>query len=61
MNYDLIDNIEIDGIDTSDYPEFVDAYIVSADYDGEPMTELMIEELNEDYDFVYDSVISYLF
>ncbi len=61
MNYDLIDNIEVDGIDTNDYPEFVDAYIVSADYDGEPMTELMIEELNEDYDFVYDSVISYLF
>ena len=61
MNYDLIDNIEVDGIDTNDYPEFVDAYIVSADYDGEPMTELMIEELNEDYDFVYDSVINYLF
>lgn len=61
MNYNLIDNIEVDGIDTNDYPEFVDAYIVSADYDGEPMTELMIEELNEDYDFVYDSVINYLF
>lgn len=61
MNYDLIDNIEVDGINTNDYPDFVDAYIVYADYDGEPMTDLMIEELNEDYDFVYDSVISYLF
>ena len=34
MNYDLIDNIELDGIDTNDYPDFCDAYIVSADYDG---------------------------
>ena len=22
MNYDLIDNIEVDGIDTNDYPDF---------------------------------------
>ena len=35
MNYDLIDNIEVDGIDTNDYPDFTDAFIVSADYDGE--------------------------
>ena len=34
MNYDLIDNIEVDGIDTNDYPDFTDAFIVSADYDG---------------------------
>ena len=35
MNYDLITNIEVDGIDVNDYPDFSDAYIVFADYDGE--------------------------
>ena len=61
MNYDLIDNIEVDGIDTNDYPDFSDAYIVSADYDGEPMTELMLEEINEDYSFIHDCVYNQLF
>jgi hypothetical protein len=61
MNYDLIDNIEIDGIDTNDYPDFCDAFIVSAYYDGEIMTDAQIDKLNEDYDFVHDCVYNELF
>ena len=61
MNQDLIDNIELDGIDVTDYPDFSDAYIVSADYDGEPMTELMLEDINEDYSFIHDCVYNQLF
>jgi len=61
MNYDLIDNIEIDGIDTNDYPDFCDAFIVSADYDGEVMSEEQLEALNEDYSFVHDCVYTHLF
>ena len=61
MNYDLIDNIELDGIDVTDYPDFSDAYIVSADYDGEPMTEQMLEDINEDYSFIHDCVYNQLF
>lgn len=61
MNYDLITNIELDGIDVTDYPDFSDAYIVSADYDGEPMTELMLEDINEDYSFIHDCVYNQLF
>ena len=49
MNYKLITNIEVDGIDTKDYPDFSDAFIQSADYDGVPMTDEQIDELNEDY------------
>ena len=30
MDYKKIDNIEVDGIDTKDYPDFSNAYIVSA-------------------------------
>jgi hypothetical protein len=32
-------------IDFADYPDFSDAYIESADYDGEPMTQEQIESL----------------
>ena len=61
LNYDLIDNIEVDGIDTNDYPDFCDAFIVSADYDGQPMSEAQIDELNEDSSFVHDCVYNQLF
>lgn len=61
MNYKLIDNIELDGIDTNDYPDYCDAFIVSADYDGKPMTDEQIDLLNEDSDFIYECVQKYLF
>ena len=60
MDYKKIDNIEIDGIDTKDYPDFCDAYIVSADYDGVPMTDEQLDELNEDGDYVYGHIMDYL-
>jgi len=58
---ELIDNIEIDGIDTKDYPDFCDAFIASADYDGKEMTEEQLDKLNEDSDFVYECVQNHLF
>jgi hypothetical protein len=56
MNKNKITNIKLSGIDFEDYPDFVDAYIESADYDGEPMTDEELDELNDDSDFVYDVV-----
>lgn len=61
MNYEKITNIVLDGIDHADYPDYSDAFIVSADYDGEPMTEEQLDEINEDSDFVYDCVIKQIF
>jgi hypothetical protein len=61
MNYKLIDNIEVDGVDTKDYPDFCDAYILSADYDGKPMNEDQLSEINEDSDFVYDCIVNFIF
>jgi hypothetical protein len=60
MDYKKIDNIEIDGIDTKDYPDFCDAYIVSADYDGVPMNDEQLDKLNEDGDYVYEHIMDYL-
>jgi hypothetical protein len=61
LDYSKINNIEVDGIDHADYPDFCDAYIASADYDGREMTDEEIELLNEDSDFVYSAVYNYLY
>ena len=61
IDYTKISNIVIDGIDTRDYPDFCDAYISSADYDDEPMTDEMLELLNQDSSYVYDCVINQIF
>lgn len=61
MDYKLITNIKVEGIDYSDYPDFCDAYIASADYDGVPMSEDQLEELNENGQFVYDAVINHIY
>jgi hypothetical protein len=61
MELDKISKIELGGIDTSDYPDFVDAYIVSAEIDGVELTDAEIEELNCNSEFVYDCVLKHLF
>jgi len=42
--------IELDGIDTNDYPDFVDAYITAAKFkDGTPLDGDQIDQLNDNY------------
>jgi hypothetical protein len=60
LDYSLISNISFDGIDFDDYPDFCDAYIDGADYDGEPMTDEQIELLNDDRDFVFEKLWNYI-
>jgi hypothetical protein len=52
---------EFDGIDTRDYPDFCDAYIVSACWKdtGKELTEDEIDNLDSDY--VYDLLMSWIF
>lgn len=57
LDYRLISNVELDGLDQKDYPDFVDAYINSADYNGEPMTEEQLNAINEDSDYVYAHIV----
>jgi hypothetical protein len=61
MNLSKVTNVVIEGIDYKDYPDFCDAYIVSADYYGEPMTEQQLNELNENGEFIHESVMNKLF
>jgi len=61
MEKKLITNVKFEGIDHKDYPDYCDAYIVSADYNGEPMTDEQIEELAQDTGLVYDLLIEHLY
>jgi len=55
-----ITNVEFEGIDYSDSPDFCDAYIVSADLDGVPMNEEQLEALNES-DLRYELLMDYIY
>ncbi len=61
LDYTLITNIEFDGVDHRDYPDYCDAYITSAEYEGREMTDEELDTLNEDSDFVYQELMNYLF
>jgi hypothetical protein len=53
----LVENVEIEGVDMKDYPDFCDAFISGADYDGVAMTEEQIIQMEEDYpDWKYEQV-----
>jgi hypothetical protein len=64
MTFDLslIDNIELEDVNTRDYPDFSDAFISYAEYDGREMTDEELDVLNDQYsEFVYDQVINSIF
>lgn len=61
LDYNKISNISFEDIDYKDYPDFCDAFISSANYDGQPMTEEQIDEINEDKDFVHEQLFDYLY
>jgi hypothetical protein len=55
------DSVELDGVDTADYPKFVDAFISRAEWDdGTELTDDEIDRLNSDsfllYELIQDSI-----
>lgn len=57
----MIDNVELDGIDFLDFPDFTDAYITYAERDGIPLTDEELDDLNEDRCYVYELVIAKIY
>ena len=54
MDKTKIENVEVEGINMRDWPDLCDAFIASADYDGKPMTDEQLNEINADYAFVHE-------
>ena len=60
MEYKKITNVVFEGIDYNDAPDFVDAFVVGANYLGEVMTEKQLELLNENSDLTYDLLLNFI-
>ena len=60
MELSKIENVVIEGLDWSDYPKFCDAYIAEAEFEGRQLTDLELDALNEDLDFVMECVADYI-
>ena len=61
IDFKKVEVIEVDGINHYDYPDYVDAYISEADYNGKPMSDKMLDEINDNHpDFVYEKVWEYI-
>lgn len=61
IDFNKVDNINFDGIDHKDYPDYCDAFIVSADYEGREATESELDEINENSDFVHEKLWEHLY
>ena len=55
---DLVENIEVDGVDTSDYPDFCDAYFSHAVWKetGIELTDDELEKLGDEYPCVLNAM-----
>lgn len=60
MTLSDIEIVNIGGIDPNDYPDFADAYIESAVYQGEYLSDAQLDELNENRPFVVEWVLEWL-
>ena len=47
IDFNKVEDIVLDGVCMDDYPDFCGAYVSSASMNGEPLTELELEELND--------------
>jgi hypothetical protein len=50
-------SLQVDGIDTKDYPDFSDAFICYGEYtDGSPLEDVDLQALNDDASLIYKLV-----
>ena len=61
VDFTKIDNIEFDGVDTNDAPDFSNAFIMSCDIDGRPATEEELDIINDNSEFVYNALMDHLY
>jgi predicted NAD/FAD-binding protein len=64
LKYSMIDtqSLVLDGIDTTDYPDFCDAYFSEGFYlDGTEIPDDILEELSNDSDLVHQKIIDLIY
>jgi hypothetical protein len=53
LDIEKIENIVFDGVDNSDYPDFVDVFISYASINGRDLTDEELDSINKDGEFVH--------
>ena len=61
FDYKLFTDVEFGDVHHWDYPDYCDAFIDNAEYDGKELSEEELDELNEDRDLVYELLNDYLY
>ena len=61
VDYKLFTDVEFGDVHHWDYPDYCDAFIDNAEYDGKELSEEELDELNEDRDLVYQLLNDYLY
>ena len=57
----LVENIEFEGVEPEDHPDYANAYIQRAEHAGKEMTEDQLEKLQDDHPgFVYEKLMDHL-
>ena len=52
-----LDDVQVDGIDFRDYPDFCDAFLEYATYEGRELTQKELDEVQEDnQEWFYEQV-----
>ena len=61
IDFKKVEVLEVSDINHYDYPEYCDAYISEANYNGNPMNDDMLDEINDNHpDFVYEKVWEFI-
>ena len=47
IDVEKLEGVKVAGVDTHDYPDFADAYIEYAEYDGRPLTDEELDWVND--------------
>jgi len=61
FDYKLFTDVEFGDVHHWDYPDYCDAFIYNAEYDGKELSDEELDELNEDRDLVYQLLNDYLY
>lgn len=56
IDIDKVDNLEIEGVDSNDYPDFTDTFFSSGTYKGRELTDIELDRLSDDYPEVLNTM-----
>jgi hypothetical protein len=60
MDFSKIKELEFDGINHKDYPDYCDAFVIFGLYEGRPLTDEELDIVNDNGEFVHEMLIDQL-